>query len=87
MTDRANNFLLYNFDSFRLILLKFTPHLNHQTTQVLTDSICTLWIFSTLSRYITDILKMCLKKFDGEKKYFFDKLTGFLSYPFSDNCT
>ena len=37
---------------------------------------------STLCRYITDILKMCMKKFDAEK-IFFDKLTGFLDYPFS----
>ena len=28
-------------------------------------------------RYIADILKMCMKKFDAEK-IFFDKLTGFL---------
>ena len=27
-------FLLYNFDSFCLILLKFTPHLNQQTVHV-----------------------------------------------------
>ena len=27
-------FLLYNFDSFCLILFKFTPHLNHQTMHV-----------------------------------------------------
>ena len=32
--------------------------------------------FSTLCRYVTDILKMCMKKFDVEK-IFFDKLTGF----------
>ena len=37
-------------------------------------------------RYVTDILKMCMKKFDAEK-IFFDKLTGFLTYPFSDNFT
>ena len=36
------------------------------------------WIFSTLCRYVTDILKMCMKKFDAEK-IFFDKLTGFLA--------
>ena len=36
------------------------------------------WIFSALFRYITDIIKMCMKKFDGEK-IFFDKLTGFLT--------
>ena len=32
--------------------------------------------FSTLCRYVTDILKMCMKKFDVEK-IFFDKHTGF----------
>ena len=31
-----------------------------------------------LCRYVTDILKMCMKKFDVEK-VFFDKLTGFLT--------
>ena len=31
-----------------------------------------------LSRYVTDILKMCMKKFDAEK-IVFDKLTGFLT--------
>ena len=29
-------------------------------------------------RYVTNILKMCMKKFDAEK-IFFDKLTGFLT--------
>ena len=33
-----------------------------------------------------DILKMCMKKYDAEK-IFFDKLTGFLTYPLSDDCT
>ena len=33
---------------------------------------------STLCRYVTDILKMCTKKFDAEK-LFFDKPTGFLT--------
>ena len=28
---------------------------------------------------------MCMKKFDAEK-IFFDKLTGFLTWPFTDNC-
>ena len=28
--------------------------------------------------HVTDILKMCMKKFDAEK-LFFDKLTGFLT--------
>ena len=28
--------------------------------------------------YVTDIMKMCIKKFDAEK-YFFDKLTWFLT--------
>ena len=37
-------------------------------------------------RYVTDIIKMCMKKFDAEEN-FFDKLTGFLTKPFSDNCT
>ena len=32
--------------------------------------------FSILCRYVTDILKMCMTKFDDEK-IFFDKLTGF----------
>ena len=36
--------------------------------------------------YVTDILKMCMKKFDTEK-IFFDKLIGFLTEPFSDDCT
>ena len=38
------------------------------------------WIFLTLYRYVTvtDILKMCMTKFDGEK-IFFDKLIGFLT--------
>ena len=31
-----------------------------------------------LSRYVTDILKMCMNKFDAEKLVF-DKLTGFLT--------
>ena len=31
-----------------------------------------------LCRYVTDILKMCMKKFDAEKM-FFDKLTVFLT--------
>ena len=34
--------------------------------------------------YVTDIFKMCIKKFDAEK-YFFVKLTGFLT--FSDDYT
>ena len=34
--------------------------------------------FKTLCRCVTDILKMCMKKFDAEK-IFFVKLTGFLS--------
>ena len=33
----------------------------------------------------TDILKMCMKKFDAEQ-VFFDKMTGFLTQPFSNNC-
>ena len=33
-----------------------------------------------LCRYVTDVLKMCLKKFDAEKMFFFDKLTGFLAH-------
>ena len=36
------------------------------------------WIFSALCRYVTDIMKMCMNKFDAEK-IFFDKLTGFLT--------
>ena len=36
------------------------------------------WIFSAFYRYVTDILKMYMKKFDAEK-VFFDKLTGFLT--------
>ena len=36
------------------------------------------WIFSALCRYVTDILKMCMKKFDAEK-IFLDKLAGFLT--------
>ena len=31
-----------------------------------------------LCRYVTDILKMCMKTFDAEK-VFFDKLTGLLT--------
>ena len=31
-----------------------------------------------LCRYVTDILKMCMKKFDAEK-IFFDKVTVFLT--------
>ena len=31
-----------------------------------------------LDRYVTEILKMCMKKFDAEKLVF-DKLTGFLT--------
>ena len=31
-----------------------------------------------LCRYVTDILKMCMKKF-GAEKIFFDKLTVFLT--------
>ena len=34
-------------------------------------------LFSTC-RYVTDIMKMCMKKFDAEK-LFLDKLTGFLT--------
>ena len=37
------------------------------------------WIFSALCRYVTDLMKMCMKKFDAEK-IFFDKLTGFLTF-------
>ena len=33
-----------------------------------------------------DIFKMCMKKFDVEK-VFFDKLTAFLTLPFSDLAT
>ena len=44
------------------------------------------WIISALCRYVADILKMCMKKFDAEK-IFFDKVTAFLSQPFSDDCT
>ena len=36
------------------------------------------WIFSALYRYVTDILKMCMKKFDAEK-IFLEKLTGFIT--------
>ena len=36
------------------------------------------WIFLTLCKYVTDILKMCMKKIDAEK-IFFDKLIGFLT--------
>ena len=36
------------------------------------------WIFSALCRYVTDIMKMRMKKFDDEK-IFFDKLSGFLT--------
>ena len=36
------------------------------------------WIFLTLCRYVTDILKMCIKKFDAEK-LFFDKVIEFLT--------
>ena len=32
----------------------------------------------TLCRYVTDILKICMKKFDADK-VFFDKLIGFLT--------
>ena len=35
---------------------------------------------STLCRYVTDILKMCIKKFDAEKKYF---LTNWHSFELS----
>ena len=35
-------------------------------------------VFSVLCRYVTDIMKMCIKKFNAEK-IFFDKLTGFLT--------
>ena len=35
---------------------------------------------------MTDTLKMCMKNFDAEK-IFFDKLTGFLTWPFYDDCT
>ena len=38
-------------------------------------------IFSALCRYVTDIMKICIKKFDAEK-IFFDKLPGFLTQPF-----
>ena len=31
-----------------------------------------------LCRYVTDILKMCMKKFDAEN-IFFDKLTGLIT--------
>ena len=34
------------------------------------------WIFFTLCSYITDILKMCMKKFDDDKNIF-DELAGF----------
>ena len=36
--------------------------------------------------YVTDILKMRMKKFDAENPFFY-KLTGFLTQPFYDNCT
>ena len=36
-----------------------------------------LAIFSTLWRYIVDILKMCMNKFDAEKKFFLTNLQGF----------
>ena len=39
-----------------------------------------------LCRYVTDILKMCMKKF-GAEKVFFDNFTVFLTKSFSDNCT
>ena len=35
-------------------------------------------LFNDICRYVTDILKMCIKKFDTEK-IFFDKLTRFLT--------
>ena len=37
-----------------------------------TYRVVNLAIFSTLWRYIADVLKMCMKKFDAEKM-FFDK--------------
>ena len=43
-----------------------------------TYRVVNLAIFSTLWRYVTDIMKMCMKKFDAEK-IFFDKLTVFLT--------
>ena len=46
-------------------IVKSTPHSFH-------------WIFSTLCRYVTGVLKMCMKKFDAEK-IFLDKLTWFLT--------
>ena len=30
-----------------------------------------------LGRYVTDILKMCMKKFKAEKKFFLTNLQGF----------
>ena len=41
--------------------------------------------FTGSYQHFEDILKMCMKKFDAEK-IFFDKLTGFLTWPFTDNC-
>ena len=35
-------------------------------------------VLQELCRYVTDILKMCMKKFGAEKN-FFDKLRGFLT--------
>ena len=46
----------------------------------------TILELSMLCRYVTDILKMCMKQYDVEN-IFFDKLTVFLTKSFSDNCT
>ena len=42
----------------------------------MTDS--TYFVNLTLCRYVTDIFKMCMKKFDAEKM-FFDTPIGFLT--------
>ena len=42
-------------------------------------------IFSTLCRYVTDILKICMKKFDAEK-IFFDT-DGVFNIANLDNCS
>ena len=34
-------------------------------------------IFSAPCRYVTDMLKMCMKKFDAEKIFFLTNLQGF----------
>ena len=73
----SNNTLWQNDRVFSLAIFRRLNLVNYSWLCILCEINSSLRAFtanfSTLCRYITDILKMCMKKFDAEK-IFFDKL-------------